>query len=293
MSDSLLPDALLRQLAPLAFRPQALRVVGRRGERRSAQRGMSTEFADYRNYIAGDDLRKLDWNIYARLNKLIVKVFEDEQDLSVHVLLDASASMGATEQTNSTKWLFCQQLTSALGAVALNKNDRLTVTRLGNSEAFEGRGNAKLVPLLRWMRTLEPAGHTDLNATLTDFAQRERHAGICLIISDFFSPTGYAEGLEALRARGHEVVVIHVLSPEEVRPEQVGDVRLIDVETEAGQDLSIDATLYALYQHHLQAWQTEIRAMCAKYRIAYAFAVSDSPAERVLLHDLRQLGTIK
>ncbi len=291
---SLLPSQSLRQVSHLMLMPKRLRAGAMRGERRSKKRGTSIEFADYRNYSAGDDLRKLDWNILARLNKPVVKVHEDEEDLTVHLLCDASLSMQATEEGETSKWDYSTRLASLLAFVALNAGDALTTQRLGETDrTFKGRGREGLVPFLRWMGQQSPQGQTDLNASLQAFTAREKRVGLCFIFTDLFSPMGYETGLRAMLAKGHEVVLVHTLAPSDITPPVRGDVRLIDVETLAPQELTIDAPLYARYQAHLHQWQEGIRATCARWGVHYVHPVSSTPPERLLLSDLLQLGLVK
>ena len=293
-SQTLLPSETLRLLGNARFTPKRLRAGAWRGERRSRKRGESIEFADYRDYSAGDDLRKLDWNILARHNKPVVKVYEDEQDLTVHVLLDASKSMGALPNTDErhSKWAFALRLASALGYIALRTGDALTVQCLGNVGAFTGRGREQVVTLLRWLAPQSTAGGTALNDALNAFALRERRAGLCFVLSDCFSPQGYEAGLRALLAHGHEVVLVHILAPYDVQPPLEGDLRLQDVETNATQELNVNDSLLTRYQKHLRDWQASLRATCARLGVGYTLALSDSAPDRFILSQLYTLGVV-
>jgi uncharacterized protein (DUF58 family) len=297
MSDTpLLPESLRQRLAMLALNPRKTRASGMKGERRSTRRGTSVEFADYRNYAAGDDLRKLDWNVYARLDRPIVKLYEDEEDLVVHVLLDNSASMGTTgAEVESEKLSYARQIAAGVGFVALGGNDRFTLTTLAspNEVVFSGRGRSGIVGMLRGLQTVASAGQLDLNAALKQFTVREKRAGMVFLITDLFAPEGYLDGLKALLVKGHEVVVVHTLSREELDPSLVGDLRLIDVESGRAQEVTIDVALRAQYMTSLQSWLEEVRKECNRRGVLYAFAATDQPLEALFLRDLRRLGVVR
>lgn len=204
MTEFLLDDATRKKLDPLMLVSRRVRAGTIKGERRSNKRGTSIEFADYRNYTPGDDLRRMDWNVYARTNRPYIKVLEDEEDLAVHLLIDNSASMNFPNpvyadadtppinmQTN--KFYYAKKLASALGYIALNTNDRLTLTPfnlIGDAVLQPLRGRAQSLRLLRFMHALEADGTTDLNASLKQYALRAGRAGLCFVFSDMFSPEG-------------------------------------------------------------------------------------------------------
>lgn len=292
----LLPDALRQRLMRLRMRPRRTRTSGQKGERRSARRGTSLEFADFRNYVAGDDLRKLDWNAYARLDRPIVKLYEDEQDALIHLLLDDSASMGALpdDPTSAAKGLAARQIAAGLGFIALNTNDRLTLTRLSQPQEpiFSGRGRGSVAGLLRALEAQPPSSAVDLLEALRYFSQRERRGGMVFLISDLFTEGDLDVGLRALLAAHHEVTLLHTLSPEEQQPSLSGDLRLIDVETNAPAELTITADLYDQYRQSLEAWQKGIRAACARRGVRYLPVTTGAPLEPLFLRDLRRVGVV-
>lgn len=292
----LLEADLLARLDPLTFAVRHVRPGQMAGERRSTKRGTSVEFADYRDYAPGDDLRRVDWNTYARLSRPYVKLFEEEEDLAVHVLLDASDSMDWGEDA-AHKWTYARRLAAALGYVALTSGDRLTVQTLGREPARFGptRGRAQVLRFLRWMEELPASGVTDLTGDLRAYANGAYavtggRPGLALLLSDFFSPTGVVDGLTALLGRGHEVTALHLLSPDEVAPPLGGDLRLRDVETGAEQEVTIDAALRTRYRRRLAAWRDELRADFRRRGARYLPFTTDVPPARVLLYDLRRAG---
>ncbi len=269
-----------------------------KGDRRSIKRGSSVEFADYRNYVAGDDLRQLDWNIYARLERPYIKLLEDEEDLAVHLILDASASMDFPPEgeADQRKLLYAKRILAGLAYVSLTSNDRLVLTAVGNGTATFGptRGRAQGIAALRFIQAIAAAGITDLDAALADYALRARRPGLTLIISDMFSFEGrYLDGLKALLSRGHEVAFIHVLAPAEVQPLVTGDLSLIDIETEVKQEVTLDGAMLGLYQQRVMAWRDEIRNECLRRGAHYFPLVTDRPWERLILSDMRRVGLVK
>lgn len=300
----LLEETLRRKLDRLALVATRVRAGAMKGERRSKNRGTSIEFADYRNYTPGDDLRRLDWNVYARLERPYVKLLEDEEDLAVHVLLDASASMDyplpgegeAPYDPDQHKLTYARRLFAALSYIALVGNDRLMMTALNDRGAQSfgpARGRSQVLPMLRYAHSIAATGITDLNVTLRDYALRSARPGLCFVISDMFSPTGYLDGINALLAKGHEVVVLHVLARDEVEPPLNGDLRLIDAETGQAQEVSIDGPMRELYVRRVQGWRDAIRAECGQRGVNVLPLVTDLPVDRAMLFEMRRLGLVK
>ena len=294
----LLDETTRRKFDNLMLIASKVRAGAMKGERRSIKRGTSIEFADYRNYTPGDDLRRLDWNVYARLERPYIKLLEDEEDLAVHVILDASASMAWPKEgeTDHNKLLYAKRLVAGLGYIALVNNDRTmfaSVNDAGIGYFGPSRGRAQTVSMLRYVHDVKARGVTDLNLVLKDYALRAGRPGLCIIVSDMFSPSGFLDGINTLLSKGHELVILHTLSPDEVTPPLAGDLRLIDVETEQPQEVSVDETMREIYARRLEAWQTEIRNECARREVTYLPLVTDMPWEKVVLYDLRRLGLIK
>jgi uncharacterized protein (DUF58 family) len=291
----LFDEKTLRKLDRLALVASTVRAGQIKGERRSTKRGTSIEFADYRNYTRGDDLRRLDWNIYARLERPFIKLLEEEEDLAVHVLLDASRSMD-TGEADQHKFRYAQRLAAALGYIALAAGDRLTVhgLRAGAAPAYgPARGRAHTLPLLEFIETVQPEGETELDARLRAYALAAKRPGLAFVISDMFSPSGYQDGLAGLQGRGYDVTVLHILSPDEVDPPLAGDLSLIDCETGVAQEVALDGSLRALYRRRLAAWQDEIAAFCLKRGMHYVPVVTLTPWDELVLYQLRRRGLIK
>ncbi|MBI1961926.1 MAG: DUF58 domain-containing protein [Candidatus Rokubacteria bacterium] len=258
-----------------------------RGERRSPRRGSSVEFFDYRAYGVGDDLRYVDWNIYARLDRLHVKLFVDEEDLCLHLLVDASASMdfGAP-----TKLAYAARLAAALGFVGLVNLERVGVGILRERVA-EGwpptRGRGQVPALLDFLAAVRPAGSTGLSEGLANYAMRAREPGLAVVISDLLDPAGFEAGVRALLERRFDVHLVHVLAPEELDPDLSGDLRLLDSETGEARDLSVDGEALRGYRERLRTFLERVEAFCRTTEIGYHRVTSDTPVEEFVLSQLR------
>jgi uncharacterized protein (DUF58 family) len=304
---ALFDEKTLRKLDRLALVAAQVRAGQIKGERRSTKRGTSIEFADYRDYTRGDDLRRVDWNVYARLERPYIKLLEEEEDLAVHLVLDTSRSMDYGSANGGehpegrgadlNKFAYARRLTAALGYIALAVGDRLTVTALRDNAPVAGFGPARsrghTLRLLQFLEDLEPGGSTNLDAALRSYALGARRAGLLFLISDLFSPAGYRTGLGQLQGRGYEVAVLHVLAPDELDPPLAGDLRLIDAETGTPQDVTLDGSLRELYRKRVTAWRDEIEGYCLKRNIHYVPVTTSLPWDELVLFHLRQRGLVK
>ena len=258
-----------------------------KGERRSLRRGHSVEFCDYRAYGVGDDLRYVDWNIYGRLDRLHVKLFVDEEDLCLHLIVDASASMNFG---TPTKLDSAVRIAAALGFVGLVNLERVGIGVLRDRVA-EGwpptRGRNQVPGLLDFLGRVEPSGSTSLNEGLANYAARSRQAGLAVVISDLLDPAGYESGIRALLERRFDVHLVHVLSPEEMNPELAGDLRLVDSETGEMRELSMDGDAVRSYRERLRQFLERAETFCRTKEIGYHRIVSDAPIEEFVLAQLR------
>lgn len=296
---TLFDESTLRKLEQLTLTADRIRVGVLKGDRRSKKRGTSIEFADYRNYVKGDDLRRLDWNIYARLERPFIKLLEEEEDLAVHILVDASTSMVWPEESPETQKLrYALYLAGALGHIALSTGDLVTVTLL-RSDTNRGwgpyRGQQNSLRLLNFLEVngQEGSGITDINLSLSQYALRARRPGLLFVISDLMSPNGYRTGLNALQSRGYEVVLLHVLSPDELEPPLLGDVKLVDSETGASAEITLDAALRDEYAERVRDWQQEIATFANGRGVHYVPIDTNEPWEKLLLSTLRLKGVVR
>lgn len=277
-----------------------------RGERRSRARGQSVEFADHRNYTLGDDFRHLDWNLFGRLDKLFLKLYEEERELPVTIFLDASESMTFGEPR---KFDFARQVAAAIGYVALCGFDRVSVVPFPSAErgaqtAEQGKAsNAELVArgALRNVRgkkssmqffqnlgALTASGPTNLNDALRRGALETRLAGVAVVLSDFLDPAGYEAGLTALLGRGFQINAVQILAPEELAPTTFGDLRLIDAETGTQQDVTFGRFRMEDYQRIVSGFRVQLGEFCRTRGIHFFSVGADTKLEELLLKQLRQ-----
>jgi len=285
----LLSSEFLAQLDRLALLSRRVFRGRARGERKSPRKGMSVEFSDYRQYGVGDDLRYVDWNIYGRLDRLYLKLFVNEEDLCLHVLLDGSGSMGFGEPP---KLRYAARLAAALGFVGLVNLERVgvAVVRDRMAEGFSPtRGRAQFLPLLDFAGRLRAGGPTGLSEGLAAYALRSREAGVAVLISDLLDPAGYERGLKALLERRFDVHVIHVLAREEMDPTLAGDLRLTDAETGEVRDLTMDGQALGLYRQRLAEFLGRAEGFCRANEIAYHRVTTDTPVEEMVLRQLKGL----
>lgn len=303
----LFDESTLHRLEQLTLAAESVRVGVMKGDRRSRKRGTSIEFADYRNYAQGDDLRRLDWNVFARLDRPFIKLTEEEEDLAVHILVDSSDSMNwprADEAAATNKLAYGLRLAGALGSIGLLSGDRVAVTLLDSSGRrawgpFRGRANNW--PLLQFLEAqyemltaAEGAPRsTTLDLSLRDYALRARRPGLLFLISDLFSRGDYRAGLSAILARGYEVALLHVLSPDEITPDLAGDLRLLDVEGSEATEITIDPTTLEGYAEALESWRREIDAFCTTRGVHYAPIDTAAPWDSVIWQMLRRQGVVR
>ena len=281
-------EGFLRQLERLGLLMKQPVRGGLKGGRRSVKRGQSVEFADYRDYTLGDDLRQLDWNVYARLEKLFVKLFIEEEDVTVTFLLDASPSMAFGKPQ---KLLFAKRAAAALGYIALSGEDRVVVAALGGRTARRQgglRGSGRVFRLLANLSGIQPAdGPTDLVASARHAAAMLRGRGVIVLISDLLDP-GADRVIRELAATGSELIVLHALSPDELDPPLEGDLRLVDSESGEGIDVTVDLATLDDYRARLAAWQEGLSDLAAKRRASYVPLSTDTPLADLVFAELRR-----
>jgi uncharacterized protein (DUF58 family) len=281
-------EAFLRQLERLLLLLKAPVRGGLKGGRRSVKRGQSVEFADFRDYTLGDDLRQLDWNVLARLEKLFVKLYIEEEDVTITLLVDASASMAAGRPA---KLVFAKRAAAALGYIGLASEDRVVVSALSGRLARRQpslRGSGRVFRLLAGLSAIETMpGETDLVAAARHAAAQLSGRGVVILLSDLLDP-GSDRVVRELAATGSELIVLHVLSPDELDPALEGDLRLIDAETGDGVDVTVDLAMVDDYKRRLAAWQESLADLAAKRRVSYVPLASDVPIADLVFAELRR-----
>jgi len=299
----------LNKLEQLTLIADAVRVGAIKGNRRSHRRGASLEFSEYRDYTQGDDLRRLDWNVLARLERPFIKLTHDEEDLAIHILIDTSQSMvwRTAEEAGDveTKLRLAMQLAGALGYVGLLTGDFVHVALFDSRETrrwgpFRGRQNSW--PLIQFLEANysvlslpdDTAGRqTSLDSSLRDYAHRAQRPGLLFLISDLLTVRPYREALSVLQERGYEIALLHVLSVMETNPGWSGDLRLIDVETGDAADVTLDPQMMEEYAERLAFWRAEIEAHCHAHNIHYTNITTDIPWEKVIFQSLARQRLVR
>ena len=314
MSAPLFDEQFLHRLERLALLTRKATAGQMQGERRSPKRGQSVEFADFRPYVAGDDFRRIDWNAYARLERFFIKLFVEEEDLTVHFLIDATRSMA---WGSPRKLDYAARAAGALGYIALTGLDRVTVTALGGGHANgapPGRTSLRYFPPARGKRqalalftflqaltadsngnsesTWERGSIFDPAARLRSYAGAAGRPGPLLLFSDLMDD-GWLEGLRLLASHGFEVSVVHVLAPEEVQPELDGDLKLLDSESMAEVEITADYALLSRYQQGLKGWRQELGKFCAARGMHYVPLDTSLPLEELLFAWMRRKGVLR
>ena len=298
-SQTLLDGTLARRLERLTLSSRK-RLIGQgQGDRRSMRKGSSLEFADYRHYVEGDDPARVDWNIFSRTDTLFVRLYEEEEVLNVHLLIDASRSMDWGEPA---KLRYARRVAAALGYVALNAANRLFVWPLSASSTTYGPawGRGRAGAMLNFIEEFKPSQFVtpvvfgnvtppDLEQSLNTFGSRA--SGLVVLLSDLLSPT-WEKALSRLAAHSGEVVVLHTLSPQELRPTLGGDVRLIDRESGAAVSVTLNTDAIRLYGQRLNEWRRTVESFCARHGMGYVPIDTATPLETLVFDILRRRGVV-
>jgi uncharacterized protein (DUF58 family) len=297
---TLLDGAFARRLERLSLVSRR-RLVGQgQGDRRSLRKGSSLEFADYRHYVEGDDPARVDWNIYSRTDTLFVRLYEEEEVLNVHLVVDASRSMDWGEPS---KLRYARRLAACIGYIALNASNRLFLWPLSASASAYGPawGRGRAGAMLTFLDDFKPAQAgtpliaglspaPDLEQSLNSFTSRT--GGLVVLVSDLLSPS-WEKALGRLAGRSGEVVVLHTLSPQELRPALGGDVRLIDRETGAAVSVTLNNDAIRLYGQRLDEWRRTVESFCARHGMGYVPIDTAMPLETLVFDVLRRRGIVR
>ncbi len=290
---ALLDPEFLHKLEQLELVSKKIFVGRMKGERKSKRRGSSVEFADHRQYSVGDDLRHIDWNVYGRLDKLFLKLFLEEEDLHFYTLLDTSLSMDFGEPT---KLHYGKQVAAALAFIGLVNHDRVVLDTFSSgldAGMSSVRGRSQMYRIVGYLDKLGASGASDLTAATKAFAIKHAGKGVVVIISDFLDKRGYEPALRYLLARDMDIYVVHVLSREEVEPEIVGDLRLVDAEDEDMAEITVSAPLLRRYKENLNAFVGGLKEWCTRRGITYIFTTNQNPFDKLILNYLRERGLVR
>ena len=282
----------LKKLERLRLIAKRLSWAGAKGEHPASRKGFSLEFSDYRRYQQGDDLRYVDWNVYRRLERLLLKVFTAEEEMNVYLLVDTSRSMG---EGAPPKIDYAKKVAAALGYVGLKNLDRVGGAAFSTALRAPltlGRGRKQILSLFNFLGKLSCGGETNLRGAIHTFANLFHHPGLVVIVSDLFDPAGWRAGLEELATKKYQLLVIHIVDEQEVSPRLAGDILLSDVESGRERRFFLDGDLLRRYREELESYFGEIEALCTSRRIDYLRTSTAVPFDEFVLKTLRQADSV-
>jgi uncharacterized protein (DUF58 family) len=288
--EELFDDDFQRKLDYLAIVSRRTFAGRIRAERRTKKSGSGVEFADHRDYVAGDDFRYLDWNVYQRFGRLLVRLYEEEEDLSIYLVIDSSSSMGFSSKR---KFRYAQRLAAALAYVGLANLDRITI--VSTTDRIEdrmptARGKARIFKVLQFLRGLEPTGTTDLGDAMKTFVAQHKRRGLVIVLSDLYDPHGFERGINVLRYNKFEPFVLHVIDDTDSRLKLSGDVRIYDCETGDEREVTVTPKVLTQYRAAYQAYLAEIKKFCTERQVPYVAADVNIPFDELVLRVLRRGG---
>ena len=299
MADPFFSEDFLLRLERLSLAARKAVAGQTQGERRSPRRGQSVEFADFRPYTAGDDIRRIDWNAYARLEKFFIKLFVEEEDLTVHLILDASRSM---RWGKPHKLDYAVHAAGALGYMALCGLDRITALAVEPGKGGAGffppqRGKRQALAYFNFLQGLldlppQSDGKVDPARSLRAYAAGVKQPGPLIVFSDLMDD-GWMEGLRSLALRGFEISLVHILAPEEADPQMEGDLKLLDSEGAPPVEITADYDLLARYRQNLADWQAEWKDFSQRRGIHYVPLVTSLPLDQLLFAWMRRRGMLR
>lgn len=289
----LLSTEFLRRLEQLELVSRKMLAGRMKGDRLSKRKGRGSEFADFRPYSVGDDLRFLDWNLYGRLDRLFLRLFLEEEDLHVHLLVDTSRSM---ETGTPSKLRYAKQVAAALGFVGLVNLDRVAIHTIGGETPITSpiyRGRPSLWRMVKFLDQVEPSGSGDFNKAMRAFTVRATGRGVAIVLSDFMDKNGYEDGMRYLTARNLDIYAIQILAEEEIDPTLAGDLKLTDIEDGDEAEVTISAPLLQRYRDTLAAFKGSLNAFCNRRGMNCLFTSNQVPFEKLVLGYLRSRGLVR
>ncbi len=291
--DDLFDDEFLKKLEYLYLVSRKIFAGRMRAERRTRKSGSGIEFADHRDYSSGDDFRYLDWNVYGRTEKLLLRLFEEEEDLSIYLLLDVSRSMGMGEPR---KIDYARRIAAALAYVGLASLDRVSLVAFSDSivgRLGAARGKGRIFKVFDFLRALRTGGQTDLAAAARTFVAQNKRRGLVVLVSDLYDPAGFEDGINFLRFNRYEPLVLQVFDPTEVHPPLKGDLYLVDCETGEGREVTVTPKVLARYAEAHAAYRKRIEEFCTSRQIAYFPVETSTPFDEMILRIFRKGGILR
>jgi uncharacterized protein (DUF58 family) len=289
----LFDDEFQRKLEMLALVSRRVFAGRLRAERRSKKKGSGIEFADHRDYVAGDDFRSVDWNVYQRFGKLLVRLYEEEEDLSIYLIVDCSTSMAFGRRQ---KFDQARKLCAALAYVGLANLDRVTVVGVNEgvvSRMPTTRGKGRIFKVFEFLSRLEPQGATDLGAALKTFIAQHKRRGLAVLFSDLYDPAGFEAGINILRYNKFEPYVVELVDPSEARPALKGDVRIYDCETGEERELTVTPGMLEKMARAVGDYRASVERFCAQKQVPYFAADVNTPFDELVLRVFRRGGFLR
>jgi uncharacterized protein (DUF58 family) len=292
--DARFDEAFLKKLEYLYLVSKKIFAGGMKAERRSKKIGSGIEFADHRNYSRGDDFRYLDWNLYGRMERLLLRLFEEEEDLSIYLLVDCSKSMAIGKPMS--KMDYALRTCAALSYVGLANLDRVSIVPFSNDlhdRLPPERGKGRIFKVFDFLADVEPGCETALGPAVSKFVHQTKRRGMVVLISDFYDPAGYEQAINVLRYHKHDPFVIQVIDPKEADPPLHGDLTLIDCETGEPKEVTISARLLAEYKAEHQKYCKELEDFCTARAVACFRTTTAMPFDELVLRIFRAGGFVK
>jgi uncharacterized protein (DUF58 family) len=291
--DDLFDDQFQRKLEYLALVSRRVFAGRLRAERRTKKSGSGVEFADHRDYQPGDDFRYLDWNVYQRFEKLLVRLYEEEEDLAIYFILDTSASMAFGD---ARKLRYAKKVCAALAYVGLANLDRVTMVTTSDrvmERMPETRGKARIFKAFRFLREVQPEGTTDLGDAMKAFVAQNKRRGLAVLVSDLYDPRGFEKGINVLRYNKFDPFVVHVTDPGEGKPKLNGDVLVYDCETGDEREVTVTAKVLSLFGDAYAGYLADIDRFCATHQVPYVTASVEVPFDELILRVFRRGGFLR
>jgi uncharacterized protein (DUF58 family) len=292
-TDDPFDDDFQRKLEYLAIVSRRVFSGRLRAERRTKKSGSGVEFADHREYQPGDDFRYLDWNVYQRLERLLVRLYEEEEDLAIYLVLDTSASMGFG---GGEKLKYAKKVVAALAYVGLANLDRVSLVTTSDrvmERMPETRGKARIFKVFRFLREAEGSGQTDLADALKTFVAQNKRRGLVVLVSDLYDPHGFEKGINVLRYNKFDPFVVHVVDPADAKPKVRGDVLLYDCETGDEREVTVTPGVLRSFGEAYERYLAEVAAFCAGRQVPYVAASLATPFDELILRVFRRGGFLR
>ncbi len=298
VEDDLFDDEFQRKLEYLALVSRRVFAGRLRAERRTKKSGSGIEFADHREYQPGDDFRSLDWNVYQRFNRLLVRLYEEEEDLAIYLILDTSASMaqGGEGGPATTKLAYAKRVAAALAYVGLANLDRVSIVTTSDrvmERMQETRGKARIFKAFRFLRGLSAEGTTDLGDAMKTFVAQNKRRGLAVLISDLYDPRGVERGVNVLRYAKFDTFIVHVVDPADGRPNLQGDVLVYDCETGDEREVTVTAKVLSRFADAYRGYLGDVERFCATHQVPYVAASVDVPFDELILRVFRRGGFLR